>query len=194
MEPAWRLDLTRFSGNKACTLFPLKPDPNSKENIVKHKPLSALLVLFLLSSHTSWIVAQQPASANNWAAVQQLRTNEKLVVKRKDGNEVKGSMIEASDTTLTIDRDGKPFGIPRTEVRQVYVISGKAEKGKWALIGAGIGAGAGTGIGAVKYSPNQDDSELWITVGLMIGTGVGALGGMIFGQSKRSRTLVYSSF
>jgi hypothetical protein len=161
---------------------------------VKHKPLAALLVLFLLSSQTTWVVAQQPGSANDWAAVQQLRTNERLVVKRKDGREFKGSMIEATDTTLTIDRDGKPFGIPRADVRQVYVTTGKAEKGKWALIGAGIGAGAGTGIGAVKYSPNSDDSEIYITMGLLIGTGVGALGGMLFGQSRRHRTLVYSSF
>jgi hypothetical protein len=78
-------------------------------------------------------------------------------------------------------------------VRQVYLISGQAEKGKWALIGAGIGAGTGTGIGAVKYSPNRDDSEIWISMGLLIGTGAGALGGMVFGQSKRKRILVYDS-
>lgn len=128
------------------------------------------------------------------SAVQQLGTNEKLVVKRKDGKEFKGEMIEASDTALTIDRGGKPFSIPRNDVRQVYVISGKAQKGKWAaLIGAGIGAGAGTGIGAVKYSPNRDDSEIWISMGLLIGTGVGAASGMLFGQSKRKRTMVYNA-
>ena len=64
-------------------------------------------------------------------------------------------MIEATDTTLTIDRDGKPLSIARADVRQVYVIEGKAQKGKWALIGAGIGAGAGAGIGAIKYSPDS---------------------------------------
>jgi hypothetical protein len=49
-------------------------------------------------------------------------------------------------------------GIARADVRQVYIVHGKAEKGKWALIGAGIGAGAGAGIGYAKYSPNVDDS------------------------------------
>jgi len=70
--------------------------------------------------------------------VQQIKTNERVFVRQKNGKEIKGRMIEASDTTLTIDRDGKPFSIARADVRQVYVVSGTAQKGKWALIGAGI--------------------------------------------------------
>lgn len=156
------------------------------------KPLAMLVVILLLTSHTPLVFSQQPSS-NDWTVVQQIKTDEKLVVRQKDGKEVKGGMIEASDTALTIDRDGRPFSIPRNDVRQVHVISGKAEKGKWALIGAGIGAGAGTGVGAVKYSPNVDDSEIWIGMGLLIGTGVGAVSGMLFGQSKRKRVMVYAA-
>ena len=55
-----------------------------------------------------------------------------------------------------IDRDGKPFEITRNEVRQVHVISGKAEKGKWALIGAGIGGGE-----AVAAERRIAVSSLW---------------------------------
>ena len=110
-----------------------------------------------------------------------------------DGKQFKGEMIEASDTSLTIDRDGKPFSIPRSDVRQVYVIAGKAQKGKWALIGAGIGAGAGTGIGATKYDRNKDDYEIYIYMGTLIGTGVGAVSGLLFGASKRSRVMVYDA-
>jgi hypothetical protein len=160
--------------------------------MMNRKPLTLLLVLLLLSTSSPLAFSQQPASSNDWTAVQQLKTNERLVIKQKNGKELKGEMIEASETSLTIDRDGKPLSIPRNDVARVYVISGKAEKGKWALIGAGIGAGAGTGIGAAKYSPNVDDSELWIPVGLMIGTGVGAVGGMLFGQSKRKRAMIYA--
>lgn len=50
-----------------------------------------------------------------------------------------------------------------------------------------------TGIGAVKYSPNVDDSEVYIVGGLLIGAGAGAIGGMLFGQSKRNRTMVYDA-
>jgi hypothetical protein len=163
----------------------------AKENNMK--PLSILLVSLFLFSHAPLALSQQTASSNNWAVVQGIKTNEKLFVRQKNGKEFKGRMIEASETALTIDRDGKPLSIPRADVRQVYVVSGKAEKGKWALIGAGIGAGTGTGIGYAKYSPDRDDSEIWITMGLLIGSGAGAVGGMLFGQSRRSRALVYDA-
>jgi hypothetical protein len=160
---------------------------------VKQKFIHLFLVVTLLSTSAPLALAQQSASLNAWSSVQQLKTNERLVIKQKNGKEVKGLMIEASDTTLTIDRDGKPHSIPRADVRQVFVIEGKAAKGKWALIGAGIGAGAGTGIGAAKYSPNVDDSEIYISMGLLIGAGAGAVGGMLFGQSRRKRVMIYAT-
>src|SRR5688500_17444247 len=125
---------------------------------MKRKSLPLLLIVFLISGQTSWAVAQQTGPSDNWSAVQQIGTDEKIVVKRKDGKEFKRRMIEESDTTLRIDRDGKPLEVPRAEVRRVHVITGKAAKGKWALIGAGIGAGAVAWIGYAKYSPNVDDS------------------------------------
>jgi hypothetical protein len=159
---------------------------------MKRKTLPLLLSVALVFSQTSWVVAQQTTSGNNWTAVQQIGTNEKLVVKRKDGKEFKGRMIDASETTLRIDRDGKPFEIARADVRRVEVSEGKAQKGKWALIGAGVGAGAGAGIGAAKYSPESDDSEIYVTMGLLLGVGIGAVGGMLFGQTRRKRTTVYA--
>ena len=156
------------------------------------KPLSLILVLVFLFTQVPLALAQTP-SLSNWAAVQQLKTNEKLIVKKKDGKEVKGLMIDASDTTLTLDRDGKPVSIARSDVRQVLVSEGKAQKGKWALIGAGIGAGAGAGIGASKYSSDRDDSEIWIPVGLLFGAGGGAVTGLLFGQNSRKRVLVYAA-
>ena len=159
---------------------------------MKRRTVPVLLILLLLSSHAPLAFAQQ-ASSNDWTVVQQIKTNAKVLVKQKNGKEVKGSMIEATDTTLTIDRDGKPFGIPRADVRQVYVIEGKAQKGKWALIGAGVGAGVGAAIGAAKYDSNKDDSELWIPVGLMFGTAGGAVGGLLFGMSTRKRVMVFDA-
>ncbi len=156
------------------------------------KALSLILVLVVLFTQAPIALAQAP-SLSDWASVQQLKTNEKLIIKKKDGKEVKGLMIDASDTTLTIDRDGKPLSIARSDVHQVMVSEGKAQKGKWALIGAGIGAGAGAGIGATKYSADRDDSEIWIPVGLLFGAGGGAVTGFLFGQSTRKRALVYAS-
>lgn len=159
---------------------------------MKRRTLPLLLVLLLISSHAPLALSQQAASTD-WSVVQQIKTNAKVLVKQKNGKEVKGSMIEATDNTLTIDRDGKPSSIPRADVRHVYVIEGKAKKGKWALIGAGIGAGVGTAIGAAKYDSNKDDSELWIPVGLMFGTAGGAVSGLLFGMSTRKRVMVYDA-
>jgi hypothetical protein len=175
--------LTKPNRNTPCTA------PLEKEKTMK--PLSLLLALLLLCTNSTIAFAQQPANA--WSNVQQIRTNEKLLVRQKNGKEFKGEMIEATDTTLTIDRDGKPFSIPRTDVRQVYVTEGKAEKGKWTAIGAGIGAGTGAGIGAIKYSDSVDDSRIYVVMGLLIGTGAGAVGGLLFGQSRRNRTMVYDA-
>ncbi len=157
---------------------------------MKRKTLPLLLVVFLVSGQTSWTIAQQ--SENSWTSVQRIGTDEKVVVKKRDGKELKGRMIEATEATLTIDRDGKPLGIPRGDVRSVHVITGQAEKGKWALIGAGLGGAAGSGIGAIKYSPDSDDSEIYIGMGLLLGVGAGAVSGLLFGRSKRKRELVYA--
>ena len=116
---------------------------------MKSKSLPVLIAVALLLSQAPVTFAQSTSS--NWHAVEQIKTDAKLIVKQKDGKEIKGRMIEANDTTLTIDRNGKPFSIARTDVRQIYVTTGRAEKGKWSAIGAGIGAGAGTGIGAIKF-------------------------------------------
>jgi len=165
---------------------------SKRRNMMKRKTLPLLLVLILLSSHAP-LAFSQTTSLSDWASVKQIKTDERLFVRLTNGKEIKGRMIEASDTPLTIDRDHKPFSIARTDVRQVYVVSGTAQKGKWALIGAGIGAGAGAGIGYAKYSPNSDDSEIYIPIGLLIGAGSGALGGMLFGQTTRKRELVYAA-
>lgn len=160
---------------------------------MKRRSIPLLLVLVLFSTHAPLAFAQQAGSISDWASVQRLKTDERLVVQQKNGKEVKGRMIEASDTTLRIDRDGKPLEIPRADVRQVHVIEGKAAKGKWALIGAGIGAGTGAAIGTGKYSPDSDDSEIYITMGLLIGAGAGAAGGFLFGQTRRKRIMVYAT-
>ena len=157
---------------------------------MKRKFIPVCLVVVLFSTHAPIVLSQQ---LSEWASVQQLKTNERLVVKQKNGKEVKGLMIEATDTTLRIDRDGKPREIPRADVRQVFVVEGKAAKGKWALIGAGIGAGVGTGVGYGKYSPDSDDSEIYIVMGTLIGTGAGAATGFLFGQTRRKRVMVYST-
>ncbi len=156
---------------------------------MKIKFLSLLLAAALLAMHTPLVLAQE--SFRQWSAVQAIGVDERLVVKQKDGKSIEGRMIEASETNLTISRDKKVVNISRDNIREVYHSTGKAAKGKWALIGAGIGAGVGGALGAIKYSPDSDDSEVYIPIGIMFGAGGGAVGGLLFGASKRQRTLIF---
>ena len=156
------------------------------------KLLPVLLVFALMLTQLPLAFGQQ-ASSTDWSAVQQIKTNANLIVMQKNGKEIKGSMIEANDSSLTIDRNGKPFSIARAEVRQVHLRTGKAQKGKWAAIGAAIGAGAGGGIGATKYRSDRDDYGIYPVMGVLIGTGVGAVSGFVFGQSRRERELIYNA-
>src|SRR6266508_4576590 len=136
-------------------------------------------------------LVQAQGTVSDWSAVQRVGTDERLIVKQKDGKTVEGRMIEASETNLTLSRNGKVINIPRDSILQIHHSKGKAAKGKWALIGAGIGGAVGGGIGAAKFSSGRDDSEIWLPVGLIFGAGAGAVTGLIFGASRRQRELIY---
>jgi Zn-dependent alcohol dehydrogenase len=144
--------------------------------------------LFLAQSPVA--LAQAQGSLREWSAVQAMATDERLIVKQKDGKTIEGRMIEASETNLTLSRNNKVVNIPRASIQRIEHSRGKAAKGKWALIGAGVGAGAGAAIGQSKV---KSDAEIWLPVGLIFGTGIGAGVGALFGASRRNRTLIYEA-
>jgi hypothetical protein len=142
---------------------------------------------------TQFPIAFAQTSSGNWSAVQAIATDERLIVRQKDGKTIEGKMIEANDTNLTLSRNNKVLNISRDSIRQIQQVKGKAAKGKWALIGAGIGGATGAAIGASKVSADRDDSEIWLPVGLIYGAGAGAVGGLLFGASRRNRTVIYEA-
>ena len=154
-----------------------------------------LLVVGVLSIAQTPIALAQVAqrSVHEWSAVQAVATDERLIVKQKGGKTIEGKMIEASDTNLALSSNNKVVNIPRDSIQQIQHSRGKASRSKWALIGAGIGGAAGAGIGATKVSPNRDDSEIWLPVGLIFGAGAGAVTGLLFGASRRQRELIYQA-
>jgi hypothetical protein len=156
------------------------------------KLISLGLCVLLMAGNSALTVAQSTGT-DRWAAVRALAVDENLVVKQKDGKTIKGRMIDATDQTLILDRDGKPYSIARLDIQEVLRSVGKAKKAKWALIGAGVGAGVGTAIGAAKYSPNVDDSEMFAGIGLFLGLGIGSATGALFGSTRRQRELIYQA-
>lgn len=152
--------------------------------------VSLLLAATLIYSPLG--MGQQPL-AGDWRAVQDVPPGDELVIELKDGKSVKGKMSSVTGDELSVIRKNKSETVGRDTIAQVYHLKRKAEKGKYAAIGAGIGAGAGLGIGLAKNSPPVDDGEIYPVVGVALGAGIGALGGFLFGQAKRKRALIYQA-
>ena len=153
--------------------------------------VSVLLAITLVYSPLAR--AQQPGASGNWGAVQALAPGDDLVVKLKDGRSVDGKLNSVTDTELSVTRNNKSESFGRDRVFQVYEKKRKSEKGKFAAIGAGIGAGTGLGIGLARNSPPVDDGRIYPILGTILGAGIGAAGGFVFGQAKRKRVLIYQA-
>ena len=153
--------------------------------------VSVLLTITLVYSPLA--LAQQPTGSSDWSAVQAVPPGDALIVKLKDGRSVEGTLSSVTDSELSLTRNNKNEAFGRDGIFQVYGRKRKAEKGKYAAIGAGIGAGAGLGIGLAKNSPPIDDGEIYPVGGTMLGAGIGAVGGFLFGQVKRRRVLIYQA-
>lgn len=158
---------------------------------MKTKLFSLLLAGMLLIAQAPLVLAQ--GSLHDWSVVQAVAADERLIVKQKGGKTIEGRMIEASETNLTLSRNGKVVNISRDGILEIHHSKGKAAKGKWALIGTGVGAAAGAGIGAAKASSIIDDGEIYILAGAVIGAGAGAVGGALFGAGRRKRELIYTA-
>jgi len=159
------------------------------------RTLSSVVASFV--AITIFMAATTPAAfaqrASDWSNVQSVAIDEDLSIKLKDGHKVSGDFSSANDSELTIIRKGKQQVIAKSTIAEIYLLERKAEKGKYAAIGAGIGAAAGGGIGAVKASQTLDDGGIYTVVGLAFGTGFGALGGLLFGAAKRKHVLIYQA-
>lgn len=156
---------------------------------MRSKLIATVMLAAFVVTPAQFVFAQ--GTMGNWKAVQAVPVTERVIVKQKDGKTIEGSMIEASETNLTISRSGKVVNISRDQIRQVEHSTGKAEKGKWAAIGTGVGAAAGAGIGMTKYQSDGDDYEIYPVMGAIIGAGVGAVSGLVFGASRRQREVIY---
>ena len=148
-------------------------------------------VALLISSLAPAAFAQQVSG--DWTSVQSVAPGDEVSIKLKDGHKVRGRFSSASDSELTILRKNKQQPIARNTIAQVYRLERRAEKAKYAAIGAGIGAGAGAAIGGVKANSTSDDGYVYTLVGVIFGTGFGALGGFLWGAAKRKHVLIYQA-
>ena len=138
-------------------------------------------------------VAFAQQARGDWTAVQSLPPDEDISIKLKTGKKVRGEFLSATDSQLTITRKGKGESFAKDAIAEVERLERKAEKGKYALIGAGIGTAVGAGIGGAKAASASDDGYVYTIIGVAFGAGFGALGGFIWGQAKRKHVLIYQA-
>jgi hypothetical protein len=127
------------------------------------------------------------------SVVQSPSPDEQIIIGLKSGKEVTGKFLDAAGNEVTILRKRKHESFAKDTVAQIHHVKGKAKKGQWALIGAGIGAGTGFGIGQAKNSPPVDDGGIYPVMGTIIGASIGATAGSLFGETRRHRVLIYQA-
>jgi len=153
------------------------------------KVFSLMMVAALIVAQSGIVLAQ----GSGWSAVQAVAADEKVLIKQKDGKTISGKMIEATDTNLSITKDKKVVNISRDNIATVEHVKGKAQKTKWAGIGAAAGAGSGAAIGGLQTRSSFDDGEIYVVAGVLLGAGIGAAVGTAFGASRRHRQLLYTA-
>jgi len=179
--------------NTGCTGLLLIEYKNPAVGVIMNRKVFSIILVGLLLSAQSFLPLVQAKSLHDWSTVQAVGSDERLIVRQKDGKTIEGKMIEASETNLTLSHKGKVVNIPRDSIQQIEHARGRAAKGKWAAIGAAIGAATGGGIGAAKASSTLDDGGIYTVAGLVIGAGAGAVGGLAFGATRRHRDLIYTA-
>jgi hypothetical protein len=138
---------------------------------------------------------QKTPAAGDWGCVQCLTAGEKVELRMKSGRKLDGTVLAASDTTLTLTRRDKTEDFSNKDIQRIYRMEGRSYA-RTIYLGAGVGAGIGAGIGLTLYLPHSDDIVGWIVPVLaLIGAGIGALAGAIAGaiNGGRKRVLVYES-
>jgi hypothetical protein len=155
-------------------------------------PVACFVAIMLLVGTIGPTAFAQQARGD-WTAVQSLPADEDISIKLKTGKKVRGEFLSATDNELTITRKGKGESFAKDAIAEIERLERKAEKGKYALIGAGVGTAAGAGIGVAKAGRTSDDGYVYTVAGVAMGAGFGALGGFLFGQAKRKHVLIYQA-
>jgi hypothetical protein len=158
--------------------------------VSKRALISCLVAISLFISVFIPSAFAQRMVFDDWTAVQTLMPSDEIVITLKTEKEVKGKFLDAGASEVSIERNGKRQSIAKDTIAQIHLVKGKARKGQWALIGAGVGAGTGFAIGQSK-NHGFDDQEIYPFVGTLLGAGVGAATGYVFGMSRRKRELIY---
>jgi hypothetical protein len=163
--------------------------------IGKKRAVTVALVLVALLAKPQITFAQTPPDPirGSWEGLKAIPSGDKVEVDLRNGQTLKGRLISASDTVLTIERGKRTTDLTRADTLRVTRVVPKSAK-RGTFIGLGIGAGAGL-AGTAMYAYGGDrggEAGLWGLVAVVAGAGGGALIGYIMG-SRKQKTLIYET-
>jgi hypothetical protein len=142
---------------------------------------------FALTTAVIIALAQVPASyariggaVADWSAVQSLTPGERIAVRTKDGDRLKGRFDSATETDINFTEGSRKVSLKRDSVRRVEAARGK-NRWKGALVGAGVGVGTGAAAGGYVVARTDHFGGDPLPAGIAVGAGVGAAIGAALG-------------
>jgi len=122
--------------------------------------LAAICLSLIVSAQAPLALAQtsQLSSDQAWNLVKQTLLGEKLEVKLKDGRKVKGEMILASDSELSLSvKNQQAANFKRDEIQQVWrALLPDSDKQKlYQGVGVGVGLLGGIAIAVAASRPGE---------------------------------------
>jgi hypothetical protein len=124
------------------------------------------------------MLAANVAFSAGWEAVQRIPPDAKITVRsRAMPNEVHGTFVSATETTLVVRAKAGEQAVSRNDIRRVKVAD-PGRRTRNGLIATGIGAAVGIAIGAAvcPHCANEGSGGKYMGPLGAAGAGVGALG------------------
>ena len=146
-----------------------------------------LALLFTLGQAAP-ALAGTPNVPADWSAVQTLSPGEKISVRLKDGDSLKGRFDSASETDISFTHDGRKVSLKRDSIGRVQVSRGR-NRLKGALAGAAIGGGTGAAAGGYLVARTDHFGGDPLPVGTVVGAGLGAALGAALGLGTNYDTI-----
>ena len=148
---------------------------------MKTRKTAAIAVAFALMAmiaRPQIIFAQAPPTPikGSWDAVKAIPSGDKVAVRLRNGQTLKGKLISASDTLLTLEHRKNSTDVNRGDVLRVYRVV-KMSKTVGVILGLLIGTGVGALVGQLTEKEGTDDPGLAAAVlgflGALVGSGMG---------------------
>jgi len=144
----------------------------------------ALLFTLAPTAHAS---AGTPQASSDWSVVRALSPGEKVSVRTKDGDRLKGRFDSASETDISFTQDGRKVSLKRDTIARVEV--GHRNRMLGALIGGGTGTGVGAALGGYTVARTDHFGGDPLPIGIAVGAGVGAALGAALGYGTNYDTI-----